>query len=132
MQSVIPATDAQASRDTRHDNRDEVVQIAISGGRKLESAEADFVERLVINAESLIRVFNELVDRESCVVRLDNGVGDLQSIAIQGLTPTRHKRKRTLGEGTTENVHIIRSGYSSRILEIKRVPIPEPVPPPRE
>ena len=38
----------------------------------------------------------------------------------------------TLGEGTTENVHIIRSGYSSRIFEIRRVPIPAPVPPPRE
>lgn len=35
----------------------------------------------------------------------------------------------TLGEGTTEKVAIIRSGYSSRILEIKRVPIPDPVPP---
>jgi len=29
-------------------------------------------------------------------------------------------------------VAIIRSGYSSRILLIKRVPSPEPVPPPRE
>ena len=27
---------------------------------------------------------------------------------------------------------IILSGYSSRILEINKVPIPEPVPPPRE
>jgi hypothetical protein len=27
---------------------------------------------------------------------------------------------------------MIRSGYSSRIFEIKRVPSPEPVPPPRE
>ena len=38
----------------------------------------------------------------------------------------------TLGEGTTEKVHIIRSGYSSLILEINIVPIPAPVPPPRE
>jgi len=38
----------------------------------------------------------------------------------------------TLGLGTTEYVHIIRSGYSSRILEIRRVPIPAPVPPPSE
>jgi hypothetical protein len=26
----------------------------------------------------------------------------------------------------------MRSGYSSRILEIRRVPMPEPVPPPKE
>ena len=38
----------------------------------------------------------------------------------------------TLGEGTTENVVMILSGYSSRILEIRSVPIPDPVPPPRE
>jgi len=38
----------------------------------------------------------------------------------------------TFGDGTTENVSIILSGYSSLILEIKRVPIPEPVPPPKE
>ena len=31
-----------------------------------------------------------------------------------------------------EKVSIMRSGYSSRILEIKRVPMPAPVPPPRE
>jgi hypothetical protein len=31
-----------------------------------------------------------------------------------------------------EKVHMMRSGYSSRILEMSRVPIPEPVPPPRE
>ena len=38
----------------------------------------------------------------------------------------------TLGEGTTENVFMIRSGYSSLILEISKVPMPEPVPPPKE
>jgi len=38
----------------------------------------------------------------------------------------------TLGEGIMEYVDITRSGYSSRILEISRVPIPAPVPPPME
>ncbi|KAF3844089.1 hypothetical protein F7725_016137 [Dissostichus mawsoni] len=38
----------------------------------------------------------------------------------------------TLGEGTTLKVFMIRSGYSSRILLMSSVPIPEPVPPPRE
>merc|ERR1719409_1254827 len=38
----------------------------------------------------------------------------------------------TFGDGTMENVSITRSGYSSRIFEIKRVPMPAPVPPPRE
>jgi hypothetical protein len=38
----------------------------------------------------------------------------------------------TFGEGKTEKVSIILSGYSSRILEINKVPIPDPVPPPNE
>merc|ERR1719453_1706089 len=38
----------------------------------------------------------------------------------------------TFGEGTMEYVAITRSGYSSRILLMRRVPIPAPVPPPRE
>ena len=38
----------------------------------------------------------------------------------------------TFGDGTTENVVIILSGYSSRIFEINKVPIPDPVPPPNE
>ena len=38
----------------------------------------------------------------------------------------------TFGEGTTEYVFMILSGYSSRILEIRSVPIPDPVPPPKE
>lgn len=36
----------------------------------------------------------------------------------------------TLGEGTTEKLNMILSGYSSLILETRRVPIPDPVPPP--
>ena len=40
--------------------------------------------------------------------------------------------ERALGEGTTEKVSIMRSGYSSRILLISSVPMPDPVPPPSE
>jgi hypothetical protein len=41
-------------------------------------------------------------------------------VALYGSTTV----SETLGDGTTENVHMMRSGYSSRILEISRVPIP--------
>jgi hypothetical protein len=51
-----------------------------------------------------------------------------ESVALYGSTTV----SETLGEGKTEKVSIIRSGYSSRILEMRRVPMPEPVPPPRE
>jgi len=49
-------------------------------------------------------------------------------VALYGSTTV----SETFGEGKTENVSIILSGYSSLTLVIKRVPIPEPVPPPSE
>merc|ERR1711957_197323 len=54
-----------------------------------------------------------VVNAHDLVGGLNDGVGDL-------------------GGGMTEKVTIIRSGYSSRILEMRRVPMPDPVPPPRE
>jgi hypothetical protein len=55
-----------------------MVEVTIGGGGELQGAEANFVQRLVINAESLIRVLDELVDREGGIVRLDNGIGYLE------------------------------------------------------
>ena len=52
----------------------------------------------------------------------------IDNVALYGSTTV----SETFGDGTTENVNIILSGYSSRILEINNVPIPEPVPPPNE
>ena len=62
--------ETQASCDSGHDDRDEVVEIAVCRCRELERAEADIVKRLVIDAECLIRVLNELMYGESSVVRL--------------------------------------------------------------
>jgi hypothetical protein len=47
-----------------------VVQVAVGWCRELEGAEADVVESLVVNAEGLIGVLDQLVDREGGVVRL--------------------------------------------------------------
>lgn len=54
-----------------------MVEIAIGGGGELERPEADIVESLVINAERLIRVLDELMHGEGGIVRLDDGVGHL-------------------------------------------------------
>lgn len=50
------------------------------------------------------------------------------SVALYGSTTVSD----TFGDGTIENVFMILSGYSSRIFEMISVPIPDPVPPPRE
>ncbi|KAH3660673.1 hypothetical protein OGATHE_005005 [Ogataea polymorpha] len=52
----------------------------------------------------------------------------IDKVALYGSTTV----SLTFGEGITEKVAIILSGNSSLILEINRVPIPEPVPPPKE
>lgn len=51
-----------------------------------------------------------------------------ERVALYGSTTVSD----TFGDGTIENVFMIRSGYSSRIFDINSVPSPEPVPPPRE
>lgn len=54
-----------------------MVQVTVGRDGELESSEADIVESLVIDAEGLVRVLNELVNGEGGVVRLDNGVRNL-------------------------------------------------------
>jgi hypothetical protein len=69
--------ETQAGGDTGHDSGDEVVQVTVGGVVQLESPHADVVESLVVNAEGLVGVLDQLVDGEGGVVGLDNGVGDL-------------------------------------------------------
>ena len=70
--------EAQAGRDTRHDDRHEVVQVTVRWRGELERAEANVVERLVIDTEGLVRVLDELVNGERRVVRLNDGVRHLR------------------------------------------------------
>ena len=67
--------ETQASGDAGHDGRDEMVQITIGRVVELESPHADVVESLIVNAESLVRVLNELVNGEGGVVRFNDSVG---------------------------------------------------------
>ena len=58
----------EAGGDTGHGEGDEVVEVAVGGGGQLQGAEADVVQRLVVNAECLVSVLNQLVDGEGGVV----------------------------------------------------------------
>ena len=71
------AREAQAGGDTGHDSRHKVVEISVGWVGELEGSHADIVEGLVINAEGLIGVLDQLVDREGGIVGLDNGIGNL-------------------------------------------------------
>ena len=69
--------EAQAAGHAGHDGGHQVVQVTIGGGGQLEGAEANVVQRLVVNAEHLIGVLDQLVDGQGGVVGLDDGVGHL-------------------------------------------------------
>ena len=45
-----------------------MVEVAIGGVRQLQGAEADVVQRLVVDAEGLVGVLDQLVDGEGGVV----------------------------------------------------------------
>ncbi len=75
--SVQLTGEAEAGGDARHGQGDQVVEVTIGGGAQLQRAEADVVESLIVNAERLVGVLNQLVDGEGGIVWLDNGVGHL-------------------------------------------------------
>ena len=75
--SIELARETERGGDTAHNNRDQVVQVAIAGRIELQGAEADIVQGLVVDTEGLVRVLDQLVDGKSGVIGLDNGIRDL-------------------------------------------------------
>jgi hypothetical protein len=69
--------ESETGGDTGHNGRDQVVQVTVRWVGELEGSHADIVESLIVNAEGLVRVFNQLMDRESSVIWFNNSVRDL-------------------------------------------------------
>ena len=78
-----------------------MVKIAVCRRRQFECPEADVVQRFVIDAERLVRVLNELVNRERRVVWLKNAVKQIDD-DVTTCAPTSTTVSDTLGLGTTE------------------------------
>ena len=89
--------EAQASGDARHDGRDQVVQVTVRGVGQLQGAHADVVEGLVVDAEGLVGVLDELVDGERGVVGLNNGIRDLARKLVPASCQTMTGVKAYLG-----------------------------------
>ena len=85
--------ESEAAGDTGESGRDQMVEITIGWGGELEGSEADIVESLVIDAHDLIGVLDELMDGESGVVWLDDGI--------------RHLGGRHDGEGGHDSVWVL-------------------------
>ena len=54
-----------------------MVEISVGRIGELEGSHANIVKSLVVDTEGLVRVLNQLMDRESSVIWLHNGIGDL-------------------------------------------------------
>merc|ERR1712072_1517319 len=54
-----------------------MVQVSVSGGRELQCAETDIVQRFVVEEEALVSVLNQLMEREHSVVGFHNSIADL-------------------------------------------------------
>ena len=52
-----------------------MVQISVSRRRELQGSEADVVKGLVVDDVRFVGIFDQLMDRERGVVRLDDDVG---------------------------------------------------------
>mmetsp|Transcript_25482 Transcript_25482/g.55830 ORF Transcript_25482/g.55830 Transcript_25482/m.55830 type:complete len:403 (+) Transcript_25482:613-1821(+) len=57
---------------------DQVIQVAVCGVRKLESAEANVVKCFVIKSVTLVSILDKLVNGKSSIVWLDNSIGNLR------------------------------------------------------
>ena len=75
--SVQLSREAERAGNSGHNLGDQVVQISVRRRSDLQSAEADIVQGLVINAEDLIGGLNQLMARQSGIVGLHNGVRNL-------------------------------------------------------
>lgn len=53
-----------------------MVEVTVGWGAELQSTETDIVKRLIVNAESLVRVLDQLVNRECRIVRLQQRLVD--------------------------------------------------------
>lgn len=82
---------------------------------------------LIVNDKNFIGIFNQLVNRKSCIVRFNDGIRNFG----RGNYGESAYSELVLGE-ILRVLHIILSGNSSLILESNNVPIPDPVPPPKE
>ena len=57
-----------------------MVEVAVGGGGQLQRAEADVVQSLVVDAERLVGVLDQLVDGQGGVVGFHHCVGHLLKV----------------------------------------------------
>ena len=79
------AGEAEAAGDAGHDGRDEVVEVAKGGHGHLQRAEADVIQRLIVQHHALVRILDQLVHGQRRIVWLYHCIGHLEDRTLLGL-----------------------------------------------
>jgi len=66
--------ESKAAGDSGHGGRDQMVEISVGGSCQFKGSEADIIEGFIVNDHALISVLDQLMHRESGVVRLNHSV----------------------------------------------------------
>ncbi len=72
----------EAGGHSAHGQRHKMVQITIGRRGQFQRPKTDVVQRLVVDAESRVCIFDQLVDRQSGVIGFYHGIGHLNIIFI--------------------------------------------------
>jgi hypothetical protein len=78
--AVKLAGEAEGAGGAAYGGGHKMVEVAIGRSGELEGAEADVVQSFVVEGETLVGVFDKLVDGEGGVVGLHDGVGHLGTV----------------------------------------------------
>lgn len=114
---------------------DDGVEVVVSWFLFAQCPLADVVEGFIVQTEGQVGMLDELMQGQSGVVRLNDRVRYLCGVGNALVEWTQYfgqAHGHTFGDGRMDHVLSILSGNSSRSLESRLVPRPEPVPPPRE
>ena len=79
-----------------------MIEVAVGWRREFECAEADVIERLVVDAKCFVCILDKLMHRERRVVRLNNLKFEANVVWRLFNAYSRLTVSETLGEGTTE------------------------------
>ena len=112
------AWEPETRRNARHCGRHKMVEITVCWRRQLECSETDIVQSLVVNTECLVCVFNKLMDWQSGIVWLDNGVWHLLTTPHQAMSQWYVIRVCSIQNDVTDSVV---TGHTSSLLIITRM-----------
>ena len=127
------ARETQAAGDTAHGSRHQMVQVTISWGSQLQSAEANIVQCFIVQQERLIRVLHQLMETQDCLgmgLALPNETRKCWEcrkvtvwlclkhiILIQDALYGSTTVSDTFGEGITEKVSIMPQLFCSKFMK---------------